>query len=118
MLSKETVYTKIRDHLDSKGFKIYSPAVKTGDCTSPYIVIKYNGGSSTQFSTKVVYYDVMIYVPRDSYSTLGTLIEQVREAMKELYPLVKPSGTETPSYYDDEFKAHMYSIQYQNYIKN
>ena len=37
--------------------------------------------------------------------------------MKKLMPMLKPNGMQTPSYYDDTYKAHMVSISYTNYKK-
>jgi hypothetical protein len=59
----------------------------------------------------------MCYVPKQSYSTLEPMVQEVKEHMKELVPIFHPQGQETPSYYDDSVKAHMVSIEYKNYKK-
>ena len=42
---------------------------------------------------------------------------KVKRIMKELEPMIVPYGMQTPSYYDDGYKAHMISIEYANYKK-
>ena len=62
-------------------------------------------------------YAVMCYVPKQAYSTLEPLVQKVKKAMKELEPMIMPYGSQTPSYYDDSYKAHMISIEYKNHKK-
>lgn len=105
-------------HLKSKGFDVYFPGIKSGECTKPYIVIKNDGGTKhTSFSTNVDLYSIMCYVPKQSYSKLEPYVMSVKMAMKEIIPLFHEHGQETPSYYDDSVKAHMVSIEYRNYKK-
>lgn len=105
-------------HLKRKGFEVYSPGVKTGECTSSYVVVKNDGSSKhASFSTDVDLYAVMCYVPGNAYSTLEPFVQSVKESMKGLAPMILPYGTQTPSYYDDTYKAHMISIEYKNYKK-
>ena len=105
-------------HLKSKGFEIYPPSTKVGECLSKYIVVKNDGSSvHTSFSTNVDLYAVMCYVPKQRYSELVTFVNDVRKGMKEMEPMIYEYGTQTPSYYDDTFKAHMVSIAYKNYKK-
>lgn len=105
-------------HLQNKGFDVYPPGIKTGECLSEYIVIKNDGSTRvTGISTDGDMYAVMCYVPKQAYSSLEPLVQRVKRAMKELEPMIVPYGNQTPSYYDDSFKAHMISIQYLNYKK-
>lgn len=105
-------------HLKKEGFEVYSPGTKTGECLNEYIVIKNNGSSRhTSFSTDNDLYTVMCYVPKEKYSTLEPFIQKVKKSMKGLEPMILPQGSQTPSYYDDSFKAHMISINYKNYKK-
>lgn len=105
-------------HLEKAGFKVYSPGIKTGECTFEYLVVKNDGSSKhASFSTDVDLYSVMCYVPKDKYSSLEPLVQRVKGAMKGLEPMIKPYGSQTPSYYDDSLKAHMISIMYKNYKK-
>lgn len=105
-------------HLQSKGFDVYMPEIKIGECKSPYIVVKNDGSSQHPvFSTDVDMYAIMVYVPKQAYSSLEPLVQSVKQAMKELEPMIKPYGSQTPSYYDDSYKAHTISIEYKNYKK-
>lgn len=105
-------------HLKKENFDVYSPGIKIGECTSEYLVIKNDGSSKhTSFSTDVDLYAVMCYVPKDRYSSLEPFVQRVKKAMKGLEPMIKPYGSQTPSYYDDSLKAHMISIEYKNYKK-
>lgn len=114
----ESRWEDIFDQLKKSGFDVYSPGIKTGDCTSPYVVVAI--GSSTEhtsFSTNIDLYSVMCYVPKQAYSKLEPLVRSVEESLKELVPMILPYGQKTPSYYDDTVKAHMVSIMYKNYKK-
>lgn len=105
-------------HLKKHGFDVYSPGVKVGECMTEYLVVKNDGSSKhISFSTDIDMYSVFCYVPKDKYSSLEVLVQRVKAAMKELEPMILPYGMQTPSYYDDSFKAHMISIEYKNYKK-
>ena len=79
----QSVWQSIFRHLKKEGFEVYSPGMKTGECTSKYIVVKNDGSSRhTSFSTDVDLYAVMCYVPKDNYSELESYVQQVKEAMK------------------------------------
>lgn len=105
-------------HLEKSGFDVYPPGIKVGECTSQYIVVKNDGSTRhANISTDDDFYAVMCYVPRGSYSTLEPMVQAVKRAMKGLEPMILPYGSQTPSYYDDSYKAHMVSIQYKNYKK-
>ena len=115
---KESRWQDIFLHLKNQGFDVYSPGTKTGECTSEYLVVKNDGSSKhVSFSTDVDLYAVMCYVPKEKYSTLEPLVQMVKKSMKELEPMIKPYGSQTPSYYDDSYKAHMISIEYKNHKK-
>lgn len=108
----------ICSHLKNKGFDVYSPGTKTGECLSRYIVVKNDGSSKmASFSTDVDLYSIMCYVPKEKYSSLEPFVREVKMAMKEIEPMILPYGSQTPSFYDDSFKAHMISIEYKNYKK-
>ena len=115
---KDSRWQDIFMHLKNAGFEVYSPGVKIGECISEYLVVKNDGSSKhMSFSTDVDLYAVMCYVPKDKYSTLEPLVQKVKNSMKGLEPMIKPYGSQTPSYYDDSYKAHMISIEYKNYKK-
>lgn len=104
--------------LKGKGFDVYSPGTKVGECTTPYIVVKNDGSSAhSSFSTDVDLLSVMCYVPKQNYSKLEPMLLEVKQAMRTLQPMILPYGQQTPSYYDDSVKAHMVSIEYKNYKK-
>lgn len=105
-------------HLESEGFEVYSPGTKKGDCTSRYIVVKNDGSAKRAgISTDEDFYAVMCYVPKMSYSELEPFVQEVKKAMKKLEPMILPYGSQTPSYYDDSYEAHMIGIEYKNYKK-
>lgn len=105
-------------HLKNKKFDVYSPGIKTGECTSKYIVVKNDGASKVAgISSSEDKYAIMCYVPKDSYSELEPFIQKVKEAMNMLKPMILPTGSQTPSFYDDSVKGHMVSIEYKNYKK-
>lgn len=115
---KDSRWQDIYSYLKNQGFDVYSPGVKTGECISEYLVVKNDGSSRhSSFSTDVDLYAILCYVPKEKYSTLEPLVQKVKEKMKGLEPMIKPYGSQTPSYYDDSLKAHMISIEYKNYKK-
>lgn len=114
----ENRWENLANHLKSKGFALFSPGVKVGECKSPYLVLTLNGSNrSIQVSSDIDSYLIMIYVPQMKYSSLESEVQKVKEAMKEIRPMFIPQGVQTPSFYDDSIKAHMVSIEYVNYKK-
>lgn len=114
----ESRWQDIFKTLEKSGFKVFSPGMKTGECTFNYIVVKNDGSSKhTSFSTDIDLYAIMCYVPKDKYSSLEPFVQEVKKVMKELEPMIKPYGSQTPSFYDDSLKSHMISIEYKNYKK-
>jgi hypothetical protein len=117
-MSEKSRYKDIYVHLKSHGFNVFTPGTKSGTCTEKYLVLKKDGAAEhTSFSTMISYYSVLVYVPAEKYSTLDEYVEEVKECMKKLKPLIYPYGQEDPSFYDDSIKAHMVSIMYKNYKK-
>lgn len=105
-------------HLRKSGFDVYSPGTKNGECVKEYVIVKYNGSAAhSSFSTDNDYYSVLCYVPRDKYSKLEVFVQKVKRAMKDLEPMILSKGSQSPSYYDDAYKAHMVSIEYINHKK-
>lgn len=104
--------------LKGEGLDVYFPAQKVGECLSPYVVVK--DATTSQFlnySSTITYYDIMCYVPKEHFSELAPFVERVKEVMKGMVPMIKPTYSQTQSFYDDSVKAHMISIQYKNYRK-
>ena len=105
-------------HLKQKGYEVYPPGVKTGECTSPYVVVKNDGGyKHANFSSNRDMYAIMCYVPRGQYSKLEPMVAKLEGDMKELEPMILPYGQKLPSYYDDTYKAHYITVEYENYKK-
>ena len=105
-------------HLKKAGFDVYSPSTKIGECTKEYIVVKNDGSfKHPMVSSDNDLYAVMCYVPKENYSRLEPMVQEVKKIMKGLEPMILPYGSQTPSYYDDSYKAHMISIEYKNYKK-
>lgn len=117
-MSTKSRWQDIFLHLKQGGFDVYSPAQKTGECKAPYLVVK--DASSSQFlnySSTRSFYDILCYVPKAHFSDLEHFVGTVEAAMKGLSPMIQPTYTKTPSFYDDSVKGHMVSIQYYNYRK-
>lgn len=111
----EDIYIKLQEH----DIDVYSPGTKTGECTSPYVVVKAAGRvGSTEISSSQDLYDLMCYVPKNQYSTLEAFVDNVETIMDELFPMVRPLHFRTASFYDDSVKGHMISTQYVNWKKN
>lgn len=115
----DTRWQDIFNKLKEKGIAVYSPEVKTGECTSPYVVVK-NAGRvvSNTVSSSQDLYDLMCYVPAKQYSTLEGFVDRVETAIDELFPMIRSNHFRTASFYDDSVKAHMMSTQYVNWKKN
>lgn len=114
----ESRWQDIHIHLKNKGYNVFPPGVKTGDCLEPYVVVKNDGSyKHVNFSTDRDMYAIMCYVPRGQYSKLEPLVCNIKEDMKELEPMILRYGQQMPSYYDDTCKAHYISIEYENYKK-
>ena len=119
MITAETRWRDIYNKLKEHNIPVYSPGQKTGECKKPYVVVKTAGRTGlTSVSSSQDLYDIMCYVPINQYSTLDVFISEVESAMDELFPMFRPVHYRTPSYLDDEIKAHMVSTQYVNYVKN
>lgn len=118
---KDNRWQDLFSFLKGKGFDVYSPATKVGECTSPYLVVTYSGTSEWFVGDKGVggvdrdVYSIIVYVPKKRYSELETLVFRVKEAMAELKPLFIYEGSIDTVFYDDDVKAHMTSIDYRNY---
>lgn len=117
-MPESTRYKDLFVFLKSKGFSVYSPAQKQGECISPYLVIKDAGVVQFgDFSSVQCLYDIMCYVPKERFTQLEEYVHSVEESMKELYPVFRSAHYRTASFYDDTVKAHMVSTQYVNYKK-
>ena len=116
---EDSRWSDIFIHLKNKGYDVYPPAIKEGECTSPYIVVKDAGSSKVEgISSSLTLFDVMLYMPRNSYSKIEPFVRQLEADMDELWPMIRPTHFITTSFYDDSVKGWMISIQYENYQKN
>lgn len=115
---KQSRWQDLYVHLKNKGYEVYAPAQKVGECISPYLVIKNDGSyRHVNFSTDRTQYAIYCYVPKLKYSELEPLVQKVKQDMTELYPMFQLYGQELASFYDDEVKAHYIAIEYENYKK-
>ena len=114
----ESRWQDIYLHLKQKGFDVYSPGQKIGECKKEYVVVKdADGNRDLNVSSMHDYYDIICYVPEKQFSRLHPFFEEVKMAMKELFPMIRPADSETPSYQDKQVKAHMKSVLYENIRK-
>lgn len=118
----QLIFKGLKKELSDEGIEIYPPATRqkptSGGLQKPYVVIKRNGGNKAdRISSQIQYYDVLVYVPRRRYSKIGSYKVLVKNAMKTLYPMIKPMNSETPPFLDEEMDAWMVSVQYKNYVK-
>ncbi len=112
------IWERIYKHLNSEGIAVYPPGQKTGEVKGKYVVVRDSGTTNlTEISSKETLYDVLCYVPKEEYSQLEDFTISVKKAMDGLFPLIRPTHFETPSFYDDTSKSHMISVQYRNYKK-
>lgn len=111
----ETVWEKVFRVLKKNSIDVYAPATKAGECKNRYAVLKNDGTSQIgSLSSQVVYYTIMLYVPKDKYSSLERFKDEVAKVVnKELFPLLMPTGAENPDFYDDTIKAHMATLTYR-----
>lgn len=114
-MAETTRWEDIYNYLSQAGFDVYSPAKHKGECKAPYVVIRDAGTSQyLQFSSNATLYEILCYVPESQYSTLQRYVQQVKQAMRGLWPMLMPMNYETPPFYDDTVAAHMTAIQYRN----
>lgn len=112
------IWKFIFNHLTKNGIDVYSPNTYIGECKNKYVVLKKNGSNKhPEFSTNIDIYTILIYIPENQYSILDDYVQEIKEVMKKLNPMIKSHGLETGSYYDENKKAHTMSIDYRNYKK-
>ena len=119
--TKDSVWQIVADILGKYcELPVYPPATHNGECMSPYIVLKKDGGARVpSYSSQFQYYRIMIYVPRNQYSKLDDYQKRVKKVLKEnIFPLLLPTGQEESDYYDDNYNAHMRAMLYRNVCRN
>lgn len=116
MAQEKSVDQLILDRLKAAGIEAHFPGQHVGACTSNYVVVKYGGSArKTTLSTDYHLYDLMCYVPANRPSQLAPFVDTVKGALKPLFPMIKPTGQQTPAFPDDTNKSYMVSAQYINY---
>lgn len=120
MSTDKTIWETVSDTLIEANIDVYPPAIKTDECTAPYAVLKEDGAAQiSTFSSEYHYYTLMCYVPKDTYTELARYVKQCKDVISsQLFPLLMPTGLETPAFFDDTVKAHMISVQYRNNVRN
>lgn len=116
----KTIWERIADALRLHGIDVYPPATKQGECKSEYAVLKEDGSNQIgTFSSESHYYTILCYVPKERYTQLSRFKQEIKAIVAtDLYPMLMPTGQETPDFYDDTVKAHMVSITYRNSVRN
>lgn len=107
-----SILKQIYNVLKSDGTECYFPTQHKGECITEYLVIKLDGANALNVSSERPIYTIMCYVPENRYSRLEAFVQETKEKMKSIFPLVMYAGNETPSYYDEDIKGHMVSFQY------
>lgn len=111
----QTLWQKIYLHLSKLGYEVYSIGQKRDKCERSYVVIKENGINSMAGNVAgYKLFDIIIYHPMDSYSTMEPYVENVKQAITAIDEL-KPTGNETPAIIDSEIGAYTTSIIYQQF---
>lgn len=117
----DIVWDTVQRALIDAGIDTYPPATHKGDCKSPYCVLR-DGGSEpiSKASSERHFYNLLCYVPRTKYTELAAFVERCKAVMAEppIYPMLMPTGVQTPSFFDDTNNSHMISIQYRNNVRN
>lgn len=111
----QTLWQKIYLHLKKLGYEVYSIGQKRDKCQRSYVVIKENG--KTALVGNVAGYklfDIIIYHPMDSYSTMEPYVENIKQALTTIGEL-RPTGNETPAIIDSEVDAYTTSVIYQQF---
>lgn len=115
---EESRWADIYRHLKSEGFDVYSPNQKTGLCLTPYVVVKSREVIDTGVISSVqALYDILCYIPKDSFSKVEIFVAEVSRSMDKMFPLIRPVNTQTEPFYDGTVQGYMISIQYLNYRK-
>lgn len=115
-----SVWEQVFEKLKQAGVEVYPPATKQGECRSNYVVVKKDGSTQVStFSSEFVYYQFLLYVPKNEYYRLDDFEEEVKGIVgTELFPMLLPVESNMSDYYDDEIKAHMRSLLYRNSVRN
>lgn len=104
--------------LKSKGVNVKSPTTKVGVVSEPVVIVRMSGVMQhTEYSTDDYSYELVICVPESQYSKLEPYVIQVRDYMKELYPMLTDDRNVSTSMFDEDFRAHYVTASYTNHRK-
>lgn len=116
---EDNLWQIIADFLIEKGIDVYPPGTHVGDCISNYIVILPSGSSQAYtFSSQFIYYDILIYSPEKSFTDFLKFEKEVKEAIKDLYPTIIPTGDETGVFPDDTNNSFTKTVSYRASVRN
>ena len=115
---EETRLKDVYSALKRNGINVYFPSVKVGDCTDKYVVVGDAGTAKhADFSSDVSILNITLFVPIQKYAEIASYTKEVRNAMKDLRPMILYNGIETPAIFDENIKAYNKIIQYKFYSK-
>lgn len=106
------MWAKIYDQLKLSGIEVYLPAVKKGECKSPYVVPVNRGVYSYNGMNGYELLEVFIYVPLGSYSTLQGFKNEVIQALGSVSGLDR-TGNESIIIIEEDRKAYSTSLEYK-----
>lgn len=114
-----SVYEKFFDKLKQNNIEVYPPNTHKGDVKSKYVVLSDGGRTQAlNFTSQTILIDTLIYVPGTRFTDLDLFADIVKRYANELYPLIIPTGYESPAFYDDSINGWMKSIEYRYTIRN
>lgn len=106
------MFQELYRHLKSKGFDVYSIGQHEGLCTSPFLVIKEMGTTSTlekNINKELV--EIYVYYPKGRYSSVRGYVDSVELAMNELTN-INVAYEATPIFIDDDKQAYFTRLSY------
>lgn len=115
-IPKESRWGDIYSLLQGKGVNVKSPTTNIGVIKQPTVIVMNSGIlQHGQVSTDDYGYELVICVPESQYSTLEPYVVQIREYMKELYPMIVDDRNVSSSMFDDTIRAHYMTASYTNH---
>lgn len=119
--SKGANESRIKDvykFLAAAGFDVYFRGQHKGDCLAPYCVLTSTGDTKLpNISSVQNIIEIICYVPILNSGDLEEYCDEVKSAMKGMFPMIYPLYSDIGDYIDDDVKAVMRTIQYKFYKK-
>lgn len=112
-----TVWRKVFLYLKKKGYDVLSPGQEINRCLKPYIVLKegplegYMG--SGIIGTRTL--DIIIVMPKDSYSKLSIYIEILIKDLKCIKSLIKFTGDISSINIEPDIDAYIATLKYKSH---